>query len=61
MTTLGVDIAPDGNLVQQAEKMKRNAILLADQMRSGKLSKLYSWAGLHSTLWRSLEYPLPFA
>jgi hypothetical protein len=59
MTTLGVDIAPDGNLVQQAEKMKRNAILWADQMRSGKLSRLDSWTVLHSTLWRSLEYPLP--
>jgi hypothetical protein len=59
MTTLGVDLAPDGNLEQQARKMKDSAILWADQMRTGKLSRTESWIAFHSTLWRSLEYPLP--
>ncbi len=59
MTTLGVDIAPDGNLIQQECKMKNISILWADQMRTGKLSHIESWTALHSTLWKSLEYPLP--
>jgi hypothetical protein len=59
MTTLGVDLAPDGNLLQQAEKMRRASILWADQMRTGRLSRSDYWIALHSTLWKSLEYPLP--
>jgi hypothetical protein len=59
MTTLGVDLAPDGNLEQQARKMKDTATLWADQMRTGKLSRTEYWLAFYSTLWRTLEYPLP--
>jgi hypothetical protein len=58
MTTLGVDLAPNCNLEQPVSKMKATLILLTDQMRMGKLS-LESWIAFHSTLWRTLEYPLP--
>jgi hypothetical protein len=58
-TTLGVNTASDGNLIQQASKMKAASVLWADQMRTGHLNKKDSSISFHSTLWRSLAYPLP--
>lgn len=58
-TTLGVNTASDGNLLQQASEMKAASVLWANQMRTGHLNKKDSWILFHSTLWRSLAYPLP--
>jgi hypothetical protein len=46
-------------LDQQARKMKAESILWADQMRTGNLNRTDSWVAFHSTLWRTLAYPLP--
>jgi hypothetical protein len=39
--------------------MTSMSVLWADQMRAGKLSRSDAWTSFHSTIWRSLAYPLP--
>jgi hypothetical protein len=58
-TTLGVDIAADGNNESQFNKMKAASIKWADQIRTGRLKRSEVHLALHSTLWRTLSYPLP--
>jgi hypothetical protein len=57
-TTLGVDIALDGNWSQQIKKMRAQSELWADQIRTGKLRRDEAWTALNSTLWKTLQYPL---
>jgi hypothetical protein len=59
MTMLGVNLAPNGNMDQQAVKMRSLSMLWADQTRTEKLSCTEYWTAFHSTLWRTLAYPLP--
>jgi hypothetical protein len=56
-TTLGVDIAPDGNWSQQQKKMIIQANTWADQIRMGKLQRDEVWLALNSSLWKTLTYP----
>lgn len=58
-TTLGVDLAPNGDTSQQAEKMRLQAIKWADAMRTGKISRNDAWTAVTSTIWRTLSYQLP--
>jgi hypothetical protein len=58
-TTLGVDLAPDGNTLQQEKKMKALAIKWADGMQTGKISPSETWLAITSTIWKTLSYPLP--
>jgi len=58
-TTLGVDLAPDGNTIQQAKSMRAAAVKWADAMRTGKISPSDAWVALTSTIWSTLSYPLP--
>ncbi len=60
-TTLGVDITADGNNESQFKKMKEASIKWADQVRTGRLKRSEVSLALHSTLWRTLAYPLPCA
>ncbi len=57
--TLGVFLAPDGNLEEQIQKMKKAAITWADNLRTGSISKNEVWVALQSTILRTLAYPLP--
>jgi len=57
--TLGIHLAPSGNLTQQASKMQQMATEWAASLKQGKLSKSKVWLALISPLWRSLSYPLP--
>jgi hypothetical protein len=56
--TLGVWIAPDGNTNTQVKKLLDKALQWADQMRTGVIRKDETWLALHSTIWRTLSYPL---
>jgi hypothetical protein len=58
-TTLGVDIAADGNNESQFNRMKELSIKWADQIRTGRLKRSEVYLALHSTLWKTLSYPLP--
>jgi hypothetical protein len=57
--TLGVFLAPDGNLKAQLQKMKNVAIKWADNLRTGSLGRCEVWIALQSTILRTLNYPLP--
>jgi hypothetical protein len=57
--TLGILLAPDGNTLQQQEKMKGLAIKWADCMRTGRISREDAWLAFYSTIWKTLSYPLP--
>jgi len=57
--TLGVFLAPDGNLQAQVAKMHSAAIDWADHMRTGKISRSDAWLSFSSTVFRTLVYPLP--
>lgn len=56
-TTLGVDLAPDGNTRQQAKKMKTAAVKWADGMRTGRISPSKSWLAITSAK-TPYTYPL---
>jgi len=57
--TLGVFLAPDGNLDEQFKKMQSAAVKWADSLRMGSLSRNEAWVALQSTILRTLAYPLP--
>jgi len=57
--TLGVYLAPDGNLDSQIEKMSKAVSTWVDGLRTGQLSKEEAWLALQSTILRTLYYPLP--
>jgi hypothetical protein len=57
--TLGVFLAPDGNLDAQFEKMLSAVKVWVVGLRTGKLSKEESWLALQSTILHTLAYPLP--
>jgi hypothetical protein len=57
--TLGVYLAPDGNTRQQQQKLQEAAIKWADNMRTGKIPKDDAWPAFHSTIWKTILYPLP--
>jgi hypothetical protein len=57
--TLGVFLAPDGNLDEQFQKMLNAATKWADNLRTGAISKNDVWLAIHSTILRTLMYPLP--
>ena len=56
--TLGVRSAGDGNMKAQFEFMKSEAKKWADAMRTNKLPRHMAWEALHTTVLRSLAYPL---
>jgi hypothetical protein len=57
--TLGVFLAPDGNLQEQFNKMLNVATIWADSMRTGRINKEEVWIALQLTIWCMLSYPLP--
>jgi hypothetical protein len=56
--TLGVLLAPGGNMNQQMTNMKNSAIKWADAMRTGSISKQDAWLSFSSMIWRILTYPV---
>jgi hypothetical protein len=57
--TLGVFLAPDGNLEAQYKKMRQAATKWADNLRMGFISRNEVWIALQSTILPTLIYPLP--
>jgi hypothetical protein len=51
--TLGVKTAPAGDNTVQCEHM-----LEESQKTASNLRHMYAWLALHSTVWKTLEYPL---
>ena len=57
--TLGVYLAPDGNLNEQFQKMKKAATAWVNGLRTGNITKTEVWIALNSTIMQTLIYPLP--
>ena len=57
--TLGTYVAPSGTMEDQVENMVAASKKWADQIRAGKLNKTNAWLALKTTIWKTLEYPLP--
>jgi hypothetical protein len=57
--TLGVRLAPDGNMTIQYEWMLQTARKWADTIRSGHLPRHLTWLAWRSTILKTMEYPLP--
>jgi hypothetical protein len=57
--TLGVRLAPDGNMRAQFEYMVSVATHWADSLRSGYLPRHLTWTAWRTTILKTLEYPLP--
>lgn len=57
--TLGVFLAPDGNMISQASYMTSKVTEWCDKLRSGKLPRHLSAQALLTTISKTLEYPLP--
>jgi hypothetical protein len=57
--TLGVRLAPDGNMTTQFEHMMAQASLWADSLRGGFLPRHLTWTAWRTTISKTLEYPLP--
>jgi hypothetical protein len=57
--TLGVRLAPDGNMDAQFAWMLQTARNWADKIRTGHLPRHLTWQAWKSTIQKTLEYPLP--
>jgi hypothetical protein len=57
-TSLGVEIAPDGNMEAQVSRLTKASSLWVAQIATSKLGGPDTWIALTSTLWKTLGYPL---
>ena len=57
--TLGVRLAPDGNMKTQASHMRSIAETWSDHIRSGHLPRHLVWQAMNTTILKTLAYPLP--
>ena len=55
---VGVILAPDGSQGKQAEELKRRARRWASYIKSAHLGHEATWKALHTTILKSIEYPL---
>jgi hypothetical protein len=56
--TLGVYLAPDGNMKLQAEAMRKKAVEWSDRLCSASLPRRLTTQALLTTILKTLEYPL---
>jgi hypothetical protein len=56
--TLGIWLAPSGDTKTQCKKMVEKSEIWANNMKTGRISKVETWIALQSTIWRTLSYPL---
>jgi hypothetical protein len=57
--TLGVRLAPDGNMDAQMKYMENKASEWAERIRTGHLPRHLTWLAWKTTISKTLEYPLP--
>ena len=57
--TLGAYVAPSGTMEGELAQLVLASKKWADQIRVGKLGKLDAGVALRTTIWKTLEYPLP--
>ena len=57
--TLGVFLAPDGNMKAQIKHMRKKAEEYKDNIRASHLSRTDAWLSLHTTILKTIQYPIP--
>jgi hypothetical protein len=57
--TLGIRLAPDGNMKDQFDWMLATARKWTDKIRTGHLPRHLTWLAWKTTIQKTLEYPLP--
>ena len=57
--TLGVRLAPDGNNDAEVQFLTERAKDWADRVRTGHLPRRLVWESMNTTIFKSLQYPLP--
>ena len=57
--TLGVRLAVDGNNKAEMEHRRQEALNWADALRTGRLPRPLAWLHMTTSIYKSLEYPLP--
>ena len=57
--TLGVCVAPDGNMKNEFEYLQSVVKEWGERTRTGHLPKWLTWQSLSTTIMKKLEYPLP--
>jgi hypothetical protein len=57
--TLGVHLAPDGNMTDQTDYMVQQTTTWSDKIRAGAMNRTLVSQALFSTIMQSLEYVLP--
>ena len=57
--TLGLRLAPDGNMKSQIQHMRSTAVEWSDRIRAGHLSRNLAFQAMLTTILKTLEYPLP--
>ena len=55
LKTLGVYLAPDGNMKSQVEYMRKQAVEWSDRIRTGHLSLRSVYQAMLTTIFKSLE------
>lgn len=56
---LGVQFSPSGQMVDQCQVLTDKAQAWAENVRCGKLQRTEAWQALTTTVFKSIEYPLP--
>ena len=56
--TLGVFIAPDGNLKEEKKKLMKVAKEFGESLRENKVSREEAWYATKTTILKTLEYPM---
>jgi len=59
LRTLGVRLAPDGNNKAEAEYLTERSHHFADLIRAGSLPRPLVWLAMTTTIFKTIEYPLP--
>ena len=57
--TLGVRLAPDGNNKAEVAFLRQRVNEWADRIRTGHLPRRLVWESMHTTIMKSIQYPLP--
>jgi hypothetical protein len=56
--TLGIFLSMDGNQQAKVSSLRRKTAAFAKQIRTGMLQQDEAWHALHSTIMKTLEYPM---
>ena len=57
--TLGVYLAPDGNETKQIQHLQTKIAKWVENVRTKHISRHHAMLALQSTIYKTLEYPLP--